>query len=100
MPPSEFCFRRQKGLSWLSGIRPRSASSSISRLRRRKFILNWYSRGPSLKWCLLLTGEVVAVVVMEVVVVVEVEVVVERERKTAERDKKEGEKLADFRGVV
>ena len=96
MPPSEFCFRRQKGLSWLSGIRPRSASSSISRLRRRKFILNWYSRGPSLKWCLLLTGEVVAVVVMEVVV----EVVVERERKTAERDEKEGEKLADFRGVV
>lgn len=42
LPPSELCFRRQKGLSWLSGmLRPRSWRSSISRRRRRKFILNW-----------------------------------------------------------
>lgn len=39
---SWFCFRRQKGLSWLSGTkRDFSVSSSINLLLRRKFIRNW-----------------------------------------------------------
>lgn len=60
LPASGFCLRRQKGESRLSRFsrRMRSCSSSSSRRRRRKFIRNWKRRGPSTKWCLLVTGGV------------------------------------------